>query len=415
MVTLANPPGHLVKKTRWLMISLAFWATVINYLDRQSLSVAAPVLREQFHMSNEVYSRVVFAFLLAYTVANGISGPLIDRLGTKVGYALCIGWWSIASILHAFATGPITLGLGRLLLGIGEAGNWPAAIKLVAEWFPEKERALACGIFNSGSSVGAIIAPPLVAWILLTWGWPAAFVTTGVTGLVWLCVWWPIYETPVSAVKEPETVKVPVAKLVRHKFVWSLMIAKIFFDSAWYFYIFWFPEYLKHARDFSMASIGKYGWIPFLVAGSGNLLGGWLSGHLIRRGYSVTIARKGTVTLFMMLMLSSIPAVLVTNVWVSIAFVSIAMVGYTGGNANLLAMPADIFPKHLVSSVWGLASMGSGFGGMVFTLITGWVVERYSYTPVFIGFGLIPLIAATILWTMCGPLRPSSLGMIEER
>ncbi|MEO8129053.1 MAG: MFS transporter, partial [Bryobacteraceae bacterium] len=407
--------GHLVKKTRWLMISLAFWATVINYLDRQSLSVAAPVLREQFHMSNEVYSRVVFAFLLAYTVANGISGPLIDRLGTKVGYALCIGWWSIASILHAFATGPITLGLARLLLGIGEAGNWPAAIKLVAEWFPEMERALACGIFNSGSSVGAIIAPPLVAWILLTWGWPAAFVTTGVTGLVWLCVWWPIYETPVSAVKEPETVKVPVAKLLRHKFVWSLMIAKIFFDSAWYFYIFWFPEYLKHARDFSMASIGKYGWIPFLVAGSGNLLGGWLSGYLIRRGYSVTIARKGTVTLFMMLMLSSIPAVLVTNVWVSIAFVSIAMVGYTGGNANLLAMPADIFPKHLVSSVWGLASMGSGFGGMVFTLITGWVVERYSYTPVFIGFGLIPLIAATILWTMCGPLRPSSLGMIEER
>ena len=175
-------------------------------------------------------------------------------------------------------------------------------------------------------------------------------------------------------------------KLFRHRFVWSLTLAKVFFDPAWYFYIFWFPEYLKNARHFSMASIGKYGWIPFLVAGSGNLLGGLLSGALIRRGYSITVARKATITVFMMLMLSSIPAVLATDIRVSIAFVSVAMVGYTGGNANLLATPSDIYPKHLVGSVWGLASMGSGFGGMIFTLITGWVVGHYSYTPVFIGF-----------------------------
>src|SRR6185312_4063389 len=167
------------------MIGLAFWATVINYLDRQTLSVAAPVLREQFHMSNTAYARVLFGFLLAYTIMNGVSGPLIDRLGTRLGYALCIAWWSASAILHAFARGPLSLGAFRFLLGMGEAGNWPAAVKVVAEWFPTRERALACGIFNSGSSVGAILAPPIVAWVLLTWGWRVAFIAIGITGLIW--------------------------------------------------------------------------------------------------------------------------------------------------------------------------------------------------------------------------------------
>ena len=178
------------------MISLAFFATLINYLDRQTLSVAAPVLREQFHMSNVTYSRVVFAFLLAYTIMNGVSGPLIDRLGTRLGYALCIAWWSAASILHAFARGALSLGVFRFLLGAGEAGNWPAAIRIVAEWFPESERALASGIFNSGSAAGAILAPPVVALILVRFGWQYAFVLTGVLGFVWLLFWWPTYKTP---------------------------------------------------------------------------------------------------------------------------------------------------------------------------------------------------------------------------
>src|SRR5450755_1926474 len=183
---------------RWLMISFAFWATVINYLDRQTLSVAAPVLREQFHLSNVEYSRVVFAFLLAYTLSNGVSGLVIDRLGTKIGYALCMAWWSVAALLHGLATGGLSLGMFRFLLGIGEAGNWPAGVKVVAEWFPPRERALACGIFNSGSSVGAILAPPIVAYILLTLGWRAAFLGVGAAGFVWLLFWWPIYRTPAA-------------------------------------------------------------------------------------------------------------------------------------------------------------------------------------------------------------------------
>lgn len=387
------------------MISLAFWATVINYLDRQTLSVAAPVLREQFHMSNVDYSRVVFAFLLAYTIMNGVSGPLIDRLGTRLGYGLCVAWWSIAAALHAFSRGALSLGAFRFLLGIGEAGNWPGAVKVVAEWFPENERALAAGIFNSGSAVGAILAPPVVAFLLLKLGWEAAFLFVGLTGLVWLAFWWKIYRTPAAPAGQASPPPAPVRALLRTRFVWAFTASKIFMDPVWYFYIFWFPEYLKRVRNFDLASIGKYAWIPFLVAGFGNLLGGWLSGFLLKRGASVTVARKSSVTFFAFLMTSAIPAVLAREAWLAIAFVSVAMLGYTGSLANMLSFPADVFPGNAVASVYGLASMGSGFGGMIFTLLTGWVIDHYSYTPVFFGFGVVPLLCAAILWMFLGPLR----------
>ncbi len=391
---------------RWLMISLAFWATVINYLDRQALSVAAPVLREQFHMSNVAYSRVVFGFLLAYTISNGLSGAVIDRLGTRLGYALCMAWWSAAALLHAFARGMWSLGAFRFLLGIGEAGNWPAAVKVVAEWFPESERALASGLFNSGSAVGAILAPPVVAFLLLRFGWPSAFLATGIAGIIWLACWWPLYRTPEYARKlAAATPRLPICTLFRTRFVWSFTVSKIFMDPVWYFYIFWFPEYLKRARHFNLAEIGEFAWIPFAVAGLGNLIGGWLCGVLLRRGWSLTAARKTAVTIFAALMMSAIPAVLTADVRLSIALVSLAMLGYTGSLANMLSMPADVFPDNAVASVYGLASMGAGFGGMVFTLITGWVVDHYSYTPVFIGFGLLPLVCAGLLWGLVGPLR----------
>jgi ACS family hexuronate transporter-like MFS transporter len=388
------------------MISFAFWATVINYLDRQTLSVAAPVLRERFHLSNVEYSRVVFAFLLAYTLSNGTSGLMIDRLGTKLGYALCMLWWSVAALLHAFATGGLSLGIFRFLLGIGEAGNWPAGVKVATEWFPERERALASGIFNSGSAVGAILAPPIVAWILLRYGWPPAFVAVGAVGLIWFVLWLPVYRSPHAAAAEFGAPPIPVRVLVRTRVVLAFTLSKTFLDPVWYFYIFWFPEYLKRARGFDMAAIGKYSWIPFAVAGVGNFLGGGLSAWLLRRGASMTVARKGAVTFFAALMTSAIGVVLVQQAWLAIALVSVAMLGYTGSLANMMALPGDVFPKNAVASVYGLASMGSGFGGMLFTLITGWVVDHYSYTPVFIGFGLLPLICATILWLLLGELRP---------
>ncbi len=387
------------------MIGLVFAATVINYLDRQALSIAAPVLLEQFHMSAVAYSRVLFAFLLAYTISNGLSGSLIDRLGTRLGYALCVALWSLSAALHVFTRGALSLGVFRFLLGLGEAGNWPGGVKVVAEWFPERERALASGIFNSGSSVGAILAPPVVVFLLLRYGWPASFLAVGLSGFLWLLLWWNIYRTPGTA---PGHVEHPAPRpwqLFRMRFVWSFTLSKVFMDPAWYFYIFWYPEYLKRARHFDMAAIGKYAWIPFFVAGLGNILGGVVSGFLLRRGLGVTIARKSAVTLFAILMMAAIPAVLVASPWLSMAFISLAMTGYTASLANMLSFPADVFPKNAVASVYGLASMGAGFGGMLFSLITGWVVDHYSFTPVFIGFGITPLLCALIIWTLLGPLE----------
>jgi ACS family hexuronate transporter-like MFS transporter len=392
------------------MISLAFWATVINYLDRQTLSVAATTLREQFHMTNVDYSHVLFGFQLAYTIMNGVSGPLMDRLGTRLGYGLCVLWWSIAAMLHAFASGTLSLGLFRFLLGAGEAGNWPAAVKVVSEWFPEKERAMAAGIFNSGSAVGAILAPPIVAFLVLRAGWRTAFLFVGITGLIWLVFWFRLYQTPARAANEKQEPAVPVRELLASRFVWFFMLSKVFLDPVWWFYTFWFPEYLRRARGFDLAKIGAVAWIPFLVAGLGNLCGGWLSSYLLKRGCSLTVARKSAVTFFAVLMTSAIPAVLVPEAWLSIALVSIAMTGYTGSLANMLSIPADVFPKNAVASVYGLASMGSSAGGMVFTLITGWAVDHYSYTPVFIGFGLMPLVCASILWLFMGPLVTQKLA-----
>jgi ACS family hexuronate transporter-like MFS transporter len=385
------------------MIAPAFFATMINYLDRQALSVAAPVLRVEFHLSNIDYSRILFAFMLAYTIMNGFCGFMIDRLGTRAGYALFVGWWSLCALLHSLARGPWTLGVFRFLLGLGEAGNWPGAVRVVAEWFPAEERSFASGIFNSGSAAGAILAPPVIAFVLLKFGWRAAFAVVGCLGFVWLAAWLGFYRTPPVAQGIPvQAVRLGV--LLRSRFVLWFTLSKIFMDPAWYFYIFWFPEYLNHSRHFDMAAIGRYAWIPFLVAGVGSAGGGLIAKGLMNRGMQVTGARKLAVTIAALMMTMAIPAVLVGGAGWSIALVSVAMAGYTAGLANMLAMPADVFPASAVASVYGLASMGAGFGGMVFMLVTGWLVDRYSYVPAFLLFGLIPLVCSAMLWTLVGPL-----------
>lgn len=393
-------------RLRWVMISFALVATIINYLDRQTLSVVAPALREEFEMSNESYGYVLSAFMLAYTVSNGVSGLLLDRLGTRVGYALCMAWWSTAGILHALVTGPWSLAGFRFLLGMGEAGNWPAGVKVVAEWFPARERALAAGIFNSGAAIGAIIAPPLVAWLALRFSWQTAFVVVGLTGYVWLAIWWLVYRTPANVGAEVTARPATPWQLLRTRFLGVLTLSKVFLDPVWYFYIFWFPQYLKSVHGFDLARIGMTAWIPFVTADLGNLVGGWLTGRLIRNGMPSSQARKTVVAIFALLMTSAIPAILVANVWASVAWISVATFGYTGYNSNALAFPPDVFPKNMVASVWGLASMGSGCGGMLFSWLSGRVIDQYGYTPVFIACGIMPLIAAGLVVFVMGPLRP---------
>ena len=385
---------------RWAMIALAFLATVINYLDRQTLSVAAPILRRELGFGDIEYSRIVSAFMLAYTVMNGLSGPLIDRIGTRWGYGLCMLWWSTASLLHSFARSAFSLGVFRFLLGMGEAGNWPAALKLVNEWFPVRERALASGIFNSGSAIGALAAPPLVAWLILHFGWKSAFAAVSLAGYAWLAIFMATYRTPPEVVAEVQAAPPQALKLFSQRFVWSLTLAKLFFDPAWYFYIFWFPQYLSSARHFDMAQIGLYSWIPFLTADMGNIAGGLLASFLIRRGVALMTTRKICFFLFAGCMTSAIPAVLVESAYVSIALVACATFGYTACSANMMALPGDVYPKNAQASIWGLASMGSGFGGMMWSLVTGLLVASFSYVPVFFLFGLMPLVCATILFAV---------------
>jgi MFS transporter, ACS family, aldohexuronate transporter len=398
-------PVPALPRARWVMIGLAFLATIVNYLDRQTLSVVAPTLRTEFHMSNEQYGMVLSAFLLAYALFNGLSGPLIDRLGTKLGYALSMAWWSTAGLLHAFARGPWSLASFRFLLGVGEAGNWPAGVKVVTEWFPPQERAFAGGIFNSGAAIGAVLSPPLVSWLVLRYGWPMAFFVVGLTGYVWLIAWWVVYRTPAHMQAEIAVPPAPAWQLIRSRFVAVFTLVKVFVDPVWYFYIFWFPQYLNTVYHFDLAAIGMTAWIPFVTADIGNLVGGWFTGVLLRRGVRSVVARKSAVAISCVLMMAAIPAILTTNVWVSIAFISTATFGYTSYNANGIAFPAEVVPKNMVASVYGLASMGSGFGGMLFSWLSGRLIDQYGYTPVFVGYGIVPLIVL-LLVVFALPLRP---------
>lgn len=388
------------------MIGFAFLATTINYLDRQVLSVvaAAPDFKSAVPLTEAAYGYVASAFMLSYTIMNGFSGPFIDWVGTRLGYACCMLWWSGAGMLHALARGPFSLGCCRFLLGAGEAGNWPAGAKLVGEWFPSQERALASGIFNSGASIGAVIATPLVAWLVLRHGWQSAFIAMGALGLLWLSGWAFIARPPVHLGNEARP-RISVWKLLSTRFMLFFTVSKVFMDPVWYFFVFWFPKYLAEVHHFSLQEIGWKGWIPYFTAALGNLAGGFLTSWLIRSGVATPVARKVSTSVFALLMLSTIPATLTTSAPLAIALIALTTFGYTGYSANTLAFPADVFPNHAVASCWGLASMGSGFGGMLFMALSGWLVGRYGYTPVFIGYGILPLLALGCILFLIGPLR----------
>jgi ACS family hexuronate transporter-like MFS transporter len=400
-------PERDASSRRWLMIGFAFAATLINYLDRQVLSVVvtAPDFKAAVPLTEQTYGYVTSAFMLAYAIMNGLSGPFIDAVGTKLGYAACMLWWSVAGLLHAFARGAMSLGIFRFLLGAGEAGNWPAAAKLVGEWFPPKERALASGIFNSGASIGAVISTPIIAALVLAWGWQAAFIAMGALGLVWLAGWWLAAGAPPRSEAHVEPARVPVRQLLGTRFVVAFTISKVFMDPVWYFFVFWFPKFLADVHYFDLKEIGWKGWIPYFTAALGNLAGGLLTALLIRRGVAIPVARKISTAVFALLMLSTIPAILTSNAPLAIGLISLTTFGYTGYTANTLAFPADVFPKNAVASVWGLASMGSGFGGMVFMALSGWLIGKFGYLPVFVGYGVMPVVALALVLFVLGPLR----------
>lgn len=403
-------------RMRWVMISFAFFATVLNYLHRLSfnyLSAEGP-LRDL--IPDDTFGYIASAFFIAYMISNGVSGFVIDKLGTRIGYALSMAIWTTAGLLHALAITPLQFGIFRFLLGIGEAGNWPAAIKLTAEWFPPNERSTASGIFNSGSAAGSVIAPLLIAWFATSYGWQMTFVVIGIIGYLWLALFWFIYYTPEKVVKESKAGIIPPFKLFKTRFVSWFTISKVFMDAIWYFITFWIGRYLADVYDWDLIKIGWFAMFPFIVADIGNILGGIFTQFIIKKGIPIPRARKISVSIFgLMMALSLMLGPLVINGPVTaLIILAIAGFGYSAYTANTMAFPADVVPQNATASVWGIASMGAGLGGVIFQSVTGNAIKNLSsnfgynvaYNAVFIGYGLMALIGLVIVVFLIGPLTP---------
>jgi ACS family hexuronate transporter-like MFS transporter len=348
---------------------------------------------------------------------NGVSGIVIDKLGTRVGYALVMLWWTFSTMLQAFGRGAMSFAACRFMVGVGSAGNWPAGVKVSSEWFPPKERALAGGIFNSGSAIGALVAGPLAAIMVLHFGVSMAFVVVGAGGLLWVAAWLLIYRQPPRELA-PEggagKRSIPVLKIIRTRFVITFILMCMCMEPCWFFYIFWTPKFLTEAHGVTLLDLATIVWIPFLSADIGNIVGGAFTGLLIRRGMPVPKARKVGTVVFSLLMLGAVPAVFAGSPLMAIAFISVATFGYTGYGANSIPFTADVFPQRMVASAYGLVSMGSGIGGAIFGGVTGWLVANYGYKPAFMVFAILPLVAIALCVFMMGPLVPDKRFADEE-
>jgi MFS transporter, ACS family, hexuronate transporter len=404
-------------KMRWVMVGLAFLATVLNYVHRLSFNYLSADGDLRKLIPDDAFGYIGAAFFVAYMISNAFSGLVIDRLGTKLGYALCMAVWTTAGLVHAFAITPFQFGISRFMLGIGEAGNWPAAIKLTGDWFPQHERSTASGIFNSGSALGAIIVPPLIAVMSTNFGWQSTFIILALFGYLWLVIFWFIYYTPKQTGNEPKARTIPAMKLLRTRFVSMLLLAKIFIEPVWYFITFWIGRYLVDVHHWDLKKIGWYAVIPFLIADLGNITGGYFTQFIIKKGMYVPKARKialGVSGIIMMFPLLFAPLMVTTPMSALIIF-GLAGFGYTSYTANALALPADVVPKTAAASAWGLSCIGNGIGGAIFQIGSGIILKyvsaaygyKIAYNVLFIGFVLLAVLGVFILIFLLGPLVPN--------
>lgn len=394
-----------IKNLRWWIIGLIALATAINYLDRQTLPVAIGELRKSFSVSDSEYGMINSLFLFAYGTMYAVGGRLLDVLGTRTGYAIMIVWWSLANMLHGFVSGVLGLGIVRFLLGLGEGGGFPASAKAVSEWFPAKERAFAFGIFNTGSSLGAVIAPPLLALVITVFDWRWAFILTGLLGLIWVIAWLKIYERPaknrfitetekstiIQALTEDdaeEKVALPWISLFRYRKVWGLLTVKFLTDAGWFFFIFWLPKYLNDVRGLDIIGIGSYAWIPYAFAGAGSFLGGWFSSYLLKKTNSLNISRK----IPMAIAASMLPLSLFivgAPLMGAIIFFGLAMFGHQLWSTIVQTLATDMFPSRIIGSVSGLMGCIGTYGAMLFSFCIGFVIEQYGYGPAFVISGTL--------------------------
>jgi len=404
--------GLPYSRMKWVISIWLALSTVLNVIDKQTLSILAPWLRDQFHLSVQGYSNVVTAFMISYTVMYTVGGRLVDRLGERMAMSACIFWWSVCTIFTGFAQGALSLGIVRFLLGIGEPANYPAALRATTRWFPRAERGLPVALFSSGGALGNVIAPPLIAFLALTFGWRAAFFVPGVLGLLWLVGWLAIYCMPTQYPNiRPEELRqlegertlpsmgfAEWISLLKNRNVVALLLARLVSDPAWYFYVFWIPEYLRRERGFSLTDIGMYAWIPFVAGAVGGVLGGRASDVLIRRGVAPVKAR-----LMILYSAAAIAPLGILTSRVHSAATAIMLIGVMAFVAytwfiNTAAMIPDVVGEDVVGSVLGFIGTAGSAGGVVFTPLVGYLVSHYSYASVFLIVGSMHVTGALILW-----------------
>jgi ACS family hexuronate transporter-like MFS transporter len=392
-----------IGKYRWRIVVLLFFATTINYIDRQVLGILAPQLQQLFGWSESDYGFIIMFFQLAYAIGLISMGILLDRVGTRLGYIISITLWSLAGMAHAAAKSIFSFSLARFILGIGESANFPAAIKTIAEWFPKKERALATGIFNSGPNIGAILTPLLIPLIALKWGWQSAFITTGALGFIWLLFWIPLYRKPELEKRltenernyilqddlEQEAKKLPWKSIICYKQTWGICLARFLTDPIWWFFLYWLPKFLNTNYQINLTTIGLPLIVIYLVSIAGSIFGGWLSSYLIRHGKNTLVARKKTILLMALLVVPIFFASTTSNLWVAVILISMATFAHQGYAANIFSLVSDIFPKNAVGSVVGLSGFAGAIGGVLFSGGVGLILEFTGSYYVIFGFASV--------------------------
>ena len=415
---------------RWIVVALLFFATTINYIDRQVIGLFKPTLEVEFGWSEKDYANIVMAFTAAYALGLLVFGRIIDRIGTKMGFSISIVFWSIAACLHGVVKTTFGFGIARAALGLGESGNFPAAIKTVAEWFPKKERALATGIFNSGANIGAVFAPILVPTILALYGWQEAFIITGAIGFVWLIFWLYYYEIPTrhKKVTEAELAHIhsdneedtsnekPITwgTLFRVRQTYVFIAGKLLTDPIWWFFLFWLPSYFS--TSFSL-DLKKPGWplvIIYMATSIGSIGGGYLSSYFIQKGWPVYKARKTAMFIFALCVLPIMSAKYATNMWVAVALISLAAAAHQAWSANIFTVASDMFPKKAISSVVGIGGMAGSIGGVLFPIFVGYILETYrllgdstaGYNIIFFVCGLMYMLAWAVMHFISPKMTP---------
>ena len=420
--TIGTPKVH--GHYRWTICALLFFATTINYLDRAVLGLLAPLLQKEIGWTAIEYGYITTVFQAAYAVGLVVVGRLIDRYGTKIGYAVAIVAWSLSAMGHALAATVIGFGVARMFLGLSEGGNFPAAIKAIAEWFPKKERALATGIFNSGANIGAVVAPAVVPWLTVTYGWQAAFIATGAIGFLWLFLWLPLYDRPeqskrlkkeeldhiLSDPAEPPSEKVRWLYLLKYRQTWAFVIGKFMTDPVWWFYLFWLALFLNNNFGLSLTQLGLPLIVIYMMTTVGSVGGGWISSALIERGVAIAKSRRIAMLICAVLVVPVVFAANITNMWLTVVIIGLAAASHQGWSANIFTIASDLFPKKAVGSVVGLGGMAGAVGGMIFMTSTGYIVEATgSYMPMFIICGSAYLITLGIITLLLRNPRPMEL------